>query len=174
MKIDAVTIRQARPEDAGVLADIHDAAWHGAYRGVLSGVELERLLARRGVSWWHAAIRYKTRILVLDVCGTLAGYATFGHSRLKHLPFAGEIYELYLRPDHQGLGFGRRLFQATRGAMNSAALPGVAVRVLKENLPAQAFYEAMGGGLCDEKVERIGKSDIAIRVYGWAEPGRER
>ncbi|MDJ0932586.1 GNAT family N-acetyltransferase [Breoghania sp.] len=117
MKIGAVTIRQARPEDAESLADIHGAAWRGAYRGVLSGVELERLLARCGVSWWHAVIRYKTRILVLEVCGTLAGYATFGHSRLKHLPFTGEIYELYLHPDYQGLGFGQRLFAAARSVL---------------------------------------------------------
>lgn len=172
MKIDAVTIRPAREEDAAPLADIHDAAWRGAYMGVLPGVELERLLARRGVSWWHAAIRYKTRILVIEVCGTLAGYATFGHSRLKHLPFAGEIYELYLHPDHQGLGFGRRLFSATRGALRQAGMTGFAVRVLKDNEPAQAFYEAMGGGLSDEKIERIGRSDLSVRIYGWAERSR--
>ncbi|PTW59116.1 ribosomal protein S18 acetylase RimI-like enzyme [Breoghania corrubedonensis] len=169
MKIEAVTIRPARAEDADTLADIHDAAWQGTYRGILPGIELERLLSRRGVSWWHAAIRYKTRILVLEVCGTPAGYATFGHSRLKHLPFPGEIYELYLQPDHQGLGFGRQLFLATRGALRSAGMAGFAVRVLKDNLPARSFYEAMGGVLCDENIERIGRSDLSVRIYGWAE-----
>lgn len=172
MKIEAVTIRPAKLEDADLLADIHDAAWRGAYRGVLPGLELERLLARRGVSWWHAAIRYKTRILVIEVCGTLAGYATFGHSRLKHLPFPGEIYELYMSPNYQGLGFGRRLFQAARGALRTADMPGFAVRVLKDNEPAQAFYETMGGRLCDESIERIGRTDLAVRIYGWPDRGK--
>ncbi|WP_319774321.1 N-acetyltransferase [Breoghania sp.] len=174
MRIEAVTVRPAIAEDIELLADIHDAAWRNAYRGILPGVELERLLGRRGVSWWDAAIRYKMRILVIDVCGATAGYATFGHTRLKHLPFPGEIYELYMDPDHQGLGFGRKLFSATRAALRAAGMPGFAVRVLKENEQAQAFYEAMGGLLYDESVERIGRSDVSVLIFGWTDRPAER
>ena len=110
MNVDAISIRRARSDDAALLAGIHDAAWRGAYLGILGGVDLERLIARRGIAWWEAAIRYRTRINVIEVAGVVAGYVTCGRSRMKTLPYAGEIYELYLLPEYQGLGFGRRLF----------------------------------------------------------------
>ena len=33
---------------------------------------------------------------------------------MRMLPYAGEIYEIYLKPSHQGLGFGGHLFAAVR------------------------------------------------------------
>jgi len=36
----------------------------------------------------------------------VAGYANYGRNRARSLHFEGEIYELYLRPEFQGLGFG--------------------------------------------------------------------
>lgn len=30
------------------------------------------------------------------------------------MPYSGEIFEIYLLPEYQGLGFGRRLFNAAR------------------------------------------------------------
>ena len=34
----------------------------------------------------------------------VAGYANYGRNRARSLHFEGEIYELYLRPEFQGLG----------------------------------------------------------------------
>ncbi len=169
MTVDAISLRRARPDDAALLAGIHDAAWRGAYLGILGGVDLERLIARRGVAWWEAAIRYRTRITVLEVAGVVAGYVTCGRSRMKTLPYAGEIFELYLLPEYQGLGFGRRLFAAARSDLRAKGLSGLAVRVLVENEPARRFYEAMGGDPVSAGLERVGRSDIAIQVFGWAD-----
>ena len=38
---------------------------------------------------------------------TIAGYANYGRNRARSLYYDGEVYELYLRPEFQGLGFGR-------------------------------------------------------------------
>lgn len=172
MAVDAISIRPARRRDADVLASVHDAAWRGAYLGILGGIELERLIARRGSDWWEAAIRYRTRISLIEVAGVTAGYVTGGRSRMKTLPFASEIYELYLLPEYQGLGFGKRLFAAARADLRSSGLKGLAVRVLAENTPACAFYETMGGKLVSESLERLGTSEIAMRVYGWSDGAR--
>ena len=44
----------------------------------------------------------------------VAGYANYGRNRARSLHYEGEIYELYLRPEFQGLGFGHRLFSAAK------------------------------------------------------------
>lgn len=167
MNVEAISIRRARQDDAAELAGIHAAAWRGAYRGILGGADLERLIARRGLAWWEAAIRYRTRISVIEVAGVVAGYVTCGRSRMKTLPYAGEIYELYLLPEYQGLGFGKRLFSAARADLRAKGLSGLAVRVLEENEPARHFYEAMGGASVSANREHFGGSDISIQVFGW-------
>ena len=109
-----IEIRQAKPSDAAAVATTHDDAWRSAYQGIIPGTELEKLISRRGPDWWESAIRKGSRIAVLGFGDTLAGYANYGRNRARSLFYDGEIYELYLRPEFQGLGFGRRLFSSAR------------------------------------------------------------
>ncbi len=51
---------------------------------------------------------------MLEVGGTVAGYATYGPNRARNLVQRGEVYEIYLRPEYQGVGLGTRLFLAAR------------------------------------------------------------
>ena len=92
-----IDIRRAKPDDAVSLADTHDEAWRTAYMGLIPGPELEKLVQRRGPSWWDAAIRRGSRIALLTFGDEVAGYANFGRNRAKSLHYGGEIYELYLR-----------------------------------------------------------------------------
>ena len=85
-----------------------------AYQGIIPGTELEKLINRRGPAWWDSAIRKGSRIALLQFGDKVAGYANYGRNRARSLYYDGEIYELYLRPEFQGLGFGRRLFTAAR------------------------------------------------------------
>src|SRR5208337_171330 len=58
-----ITIRNAREGDAEGIAEVHDAAWRDAYRGLIPGRELEQMIARRGPRWWHSAIVGGSRLL---------------------------------------------------------------------------------------------------------------
>ena len=55
------------------------------------------------------AIQRSTQVLVADVGGMVAGYATLGPIGARQLQQKGEIYELYVRPEYQGFGLGYRL-----------------------------------------------------------------
>lgn len=167
MKLGQIGIRRADPRDAQRIADVHDSAWRQAYRGIIPGRELERMIARRGPLWWKRALDRSTAVLVLEVGGAIRGYATIGPNRMRLLPQAGEIYELYLEPDHQGLGFGRLLFEAARGELRRYGLASFSVRVLEDNLAALGFYERMGGATVLETGERIGEATLPIRVLGF-------
>lgn len=167
MKLGQIGIRRAELTDAGRIADVHDAAWRQAYRGIIPGRELERMIARRGPLWWERALHRHTAVLVLEVAGRIAGYATLGPNRMRMLPHAGEIYELYITPEHQGLGFGRSLFEAARLELLRYGLASFSVRVLADNEPAVAFYRRMGGRVAAETGERLGETTLPVMVFGF-------
>jgi ribosomal protein S18 acetylase RimI-like enzyme len=168
MKTDAIEIRLARPEDAHAIADVHDAAWRLAYRGMIPGRELERLVERRGAKWWRHAIDRKTRIVVMAFGGVIAGYATYGRNRAASLPYQGEIFELYLRPEYQGIGLGKRLFNAVRRDLTGHDVKGMVVWALADNQRACDFYQRLGGIKIDAMVERFGDTKLQKVAFGWA------
>lgn len=167
MSIGLTALRPARHDDAEALAVIHEDAWRSTYRGIIDGLELERMISRRGPKWWRTALSRGVQIQILQVAGVPAGYATWGRSRMRELPFEGEIYELYIRPDHQGLGFGSELFTATRAALTRARLDGLAIRVLKDNEEAVRFYRRRGGQILMTNRERIAQTTLDLTVFGW-------
>ena len=123
MSTTLIEVRPAKAADATAVASTHDEAWRSAYQGIIPGAELEKLINRRGPQWWDSAIRKGSRVSVLVFGDKIAGYANYGRNRARSLHFDGEIYELYLRPEFQGLGFGRRLFAAARRDLMQQRLP---------------------------------------------------
>ena len=162
-----VTIRGARADDAEAIAAVHDAAWRDAYRGIIPGRELERMLARRGPRWWRRAIAHGTRLAVLDFDETVSGYTSYGRNRVPTLPFGGEIFELYLAPEFQGIGFGRRLFDAARRDLANHGLRSTLVWALADNDRALAFYERLGGRIVRQAQERFGPESRGRIAFGF-------
>ena len=103
---------------------MHDAAWRDAYRGVIPGRELERMVERRGPAWWRQAIRAGTRLIVLDFADTIAGYASYGRNRMPALGLGGEIFELYLSAGiSRASASGKRMFDAARADLAAHGFP---------------------------------------------------
>jgi ribosomal protein S18 acetylase RimI-like enzyme len=150
-----ITIRNARPADAESIANVHDAAWRDAYRGIIPGRELERMIARRGPKWWESAIQRGSRIVVLEFDDTVEGYASYGPNRVPSLPYQGEIYEIYLAPEFQGLGFGRGLFKAARSDLAEHGYNSAVVWALADNDRALSFYQKLGGRIVREAQEKF-------------------
>ncbi len=162
--VDTVySIRHAKPGDAQAIAEAHDASWRDAYRGIIPGAELERMIARRGPAWWSAAIARGTGLLVLDYDGIIAGYATYGRNRVPSMPYSGEIFEIYLVPEYQGLGFGRRVFRAARRELAEHGYLSTIVWALADNEKALGFYRRLGGLPIRRAEERFG-TDMLTRV----------
>ena len=162
-----IEIRRAKASDAAAVADTHDEAWRGAYQGVIPGLELEKLVTRRGPDWWDSAIRKGSRIAILAFGDKVAGYANYGRNRARSLFYDGEIYELYLCPEFQGLGFGRRLFTAARRDLAQSGLKSLVIWALTDNEPAVGFYKALGGRAVARSSERFGAKSLDKVAFGW-------
>jgi GNAT superfamily N-acetyltransferase len=150
-----IATRWSSPADERGLAEVHSAAWRYAYAGIIPGVTLERMISRRGPSWWARMHDRGFRALVLDCDDTLVGYATLGRSRAPALGPGGEIYELYLLPEYQGCGLGRRLFGDSRVRLRRYGIDGLLVWALADNDIACRFYRAMGGAECARGHDRF-------------------
>ena len=167
MKTLTIDIRRAEPRDAAAIADVHHEAWLGAYAGIIPHKALTAMLNRRGASWWSNAIRRAASVLVVELGGEIVGYATLGRNRARELPQQGEIYELYLKPEYQGVGLGTRLFRAARDKLATHGLRGMVVWALEENDNALGFYAGAGGRDVAEGVEVFDQKALRKVAFVW-------
>ena len=162
-----IDIRKAEPRDAAAIAEVHLEAWRGAYTGIIPHRALISMINRRGAEWWANAIRRAATVLVVEMGGKIAGYTTIGRNRVKELRQQGEIYELYLLPEYQGIGLGRRLFAAARQKLADHGLAGTVVWALEENENAVSFYAGAGGRDIAEGVEIFEQKALKKIAFVW-------
>jgi ribosomal protein S18 acetylase RimI-like enzyme len=167
MNTITIEIRKAEPRDADAIADVHQQAWLGAYSGIIPHRALSVMISRRGAEWWGNAIRRAATVLVVEIGGIVAGYATIGKNRARELSQQGEIYELYLRPEYQGIGLGSRLFAAARQRLAESGLAGMVVWALEENAGALSFYEGAGGRDVAEGIEIFDHKAVKKVAFVW-------
>ena len=160
------SVRDGRLRDARALAGVFRDSWLLAYAGIIPHTQLTAMISRRGLPWWRENLKRPRNIIVAEAGGHTAGYATFGPSRVagKH---RGEIYELYVAPEYQGLGLGERLFESARQRLDDLRLPGLIVWALSDNDPACDFYWRRGGRPVANTAERFGASSLPKTGFGW-------
>ncbi|MGD9867926.1 MAG: N-acetyltransferase family protein [Hyphomicrobiales bacterium] len=167
MSTALVSLRQARVSDAGALAEIHSESWLAAYQGVLPHLPLARMIARRGPGWWENALAHGMSAILVQFQEQPVGYATFGRTRMRGAPYDGEIFELYVSTSYQGLGFGKRLFEAARCKLEDRRLVGLLVWAITDNSRACNFYLDRGGRPFAKADELFGGVPVKKVAFGW-------
>jgi len=162
-----INTRRAARDDAEAIATVHDRSWQNAYSGLVPHKALNRMVQRRGAAWWSNAIDRHTVILVLEIKNQIVGYATIGRNRVKTLPFDGEIYEIYLLPEYQGVGLGSHLFLSAMGELKRRSLKSAVVWVLADNNSAIRFYKNAGGRQIAEGKETFDGKDLKKLAFAW-------
>ena len=79
---------------------------------------------------------------------------------------SGEVFTLYVHPDHQNRGIGAALIGGAFDTLRERGLNQAYVWVLHDN-PARYFYERMGGRFIATRRERLWGADVAQAAYGW-------
>lgn len=168
-----VQIRPGTRVDAPEVARVHEEAWRSTYQGIIPHLHLERIIAHRGPGWWERTLkRPGSGMLLLTFNDTVQGYVSFGAARIATSAKTGEIFELYLAPVFQGMGFGKKLFFAARGILQKQGRRRLVVWALAENEPACAFYGRLGGKPGITAPEHYGDVTLNRVAFLWEPVGR--
>ena len=167
--MDEITIRLARSGDARGIARLDIETWRTTYAGMLSASYLVGLSERRRETGWRMVILREPRDVrvAVDRAGMIVGYGSCGPSRSERR-FPGEVFTLYVAPDQQNQGIGRRLLLALFRRLVASGLDAAIIWVLRDN-PARFFYERLGGRQVGHKPVAVGGSQVQALAYGWAD-----
>jgi GNAT superfamily N-acetyltransferase len=145
-----VVLRDATPADAHALASVHVASWRAAYRGLMPDEVLAGLSVPEREQLWSdrlTAQEAQTSIVVATDAGRVVGFAAAGPPLVaadRADSTLGDLYALYLDPDHWGRGIGAPLHAAALDRLVTHRFTHAGLWVLDGNLRALRFYYRRG------------------------------
>jgi ribosomal protein S18 acetylase RimI-like enzyme len=154
-----ISLRDARIEDAGGIAQVHVDSWRAAYRGLLDDAELDGLSVHgRTVQWRDRLTRGVETLLALHG-DEPAGFCALRRERGSPV----EIAALYVDPSRFGEGVGTLLLGETLARLRAGGEPEVALWVLEGNARARAFYDRHGFDPTGERDQWHGAQEVRLR-----------
>ncbi|MEO1194406.1 MAG: GNAT family N-acetyltransferase [Pseudomonadota bacterium] len=164
-----MTLRPARASDAAAIAAIHVETWRATYPGLVPDAYLVGLCPRIYTERWRRSLsagQSETVLVIEGQDGGLQAFGSAGRARQRGAPASGEIFTLYVHPDHQGQGLGARLLRALLDILRNEGHTAAFLWVLSGN-PARFFYQAQGGALAGQQQERFAGALLDEEAYTW-------
>jgi GNAT superfamily N-acetyltransferase len=166
-----MTIRDAKPEDAAAIAQVHVASWRTTYPGIMPQEHLDALSVAEYEQMWWGRLRFaglnKPLVSVAETEDRqLVGFVSGGAERSGDADYLGEIYALYLVQSFQRQGLGHRLVQTMARRLDAGGFQTLLIWVNAHN-SACHFYEALGGIAArtgQREIKGVTYDDIG---YGW-------
>jgi len=172
-------IRVAVPDDAPAMGRVMVDSFLSAHRGQMPDAAWQKRVdewtpdvSARG---WARALAEEAEgndardvlLVAEDEAGGLIALVSGTAADDDSSGTVAEIGALYVLPDRRGRGIGGSLLRAAASELANKGFSALQLDVLTANLPARAFYEAMGGceigqGTSDEEGYLL-----PVTVYGW-------
>ena len=139
-------VRPATLTDAKAIAEVHAAAARAAYADILPEDQLRALAPATREAKWREAIEFsEPQVHVAEFDGEIVGFVGFDRSRDPKTPSTtGEIWAIYVKPEHWGKGVGVALWDAAREGLEEEGCTVVTVWVPLRNDRAMRFHELAG------------------------------
>ena len=161
-------IRPATLNDAPAIASVHVASWRSTYRGLLPDDFLLSLSESGYAERWKRVIADRTsKVYVAEERGDVVGFSSGGRERAGEKGYEGELYAIYVLDSAQRRGLGRELVRATVAGLRELGLSDMIIWVLRDNQPARAFCERLGGIYVRAQPITIGLTTLEEVSYGW-------
>ena len=138
-------VRPATKQDAEHVAAVHVLSAQAAYQGVVPPSPEDFPMGRR-VAFWRDAIEFGEPFVhvALD-SDNVIGYVGYDRSRdPKSKPTTGELWALYVHPEHWDRGAGLALWDAAREGLIEEGCTEVTLWIALANDRAMRFAELAG------------------------------
>ena len=144
----AIEMRDATPDDADAVECYHDRCFTSTYSSQLLAGEFEapdREGTRQQLrTRFQPESEFETQVAVVG--GVPTGHFTARGHQLVHL---------FVQPEHQGMGLGRRLLAEGEAMIAAGGHFDFELHARVENLAAIAFYEAAGWTVTDRLIHTV-------------------
>ncbi|MFZ5783688.1 MAG: GNAT family N-acetyltransferase [Pseudomonadota bacterium] len=171
-----IAIRRARPTDAAAIGRVHVETWQATYAGLLPDSLLASMSDVRQSAWWSRLLadpQEARGVFVADdqEMGVI-GFGSCGPVRDPPEDLdgtevrVGEVYTLYVEPDFQNRGLGRRLLDAMFRQLRADGCDTAVLWMLADN-PTRFFYEGMGGRRVGQRIDTMAGQDVEELAYAW-------
>jgi ribosomal protein S18 acetylase RimI-like enzyme len=175
-----IRIRRASRHDAAAIGRVHVETWQATYAGLLPDSMLVAMSDVRQSAWWSQLLQDPGEARGVFVADDrdmgVVGFGSCGPVRdpPEGLPEGldgreikvGEVYTLYVEPDFQNLGLGRKLLDALFRQLKADRYDTAVLWMLAQN-PTRFFYEGLGGERVGERVDTMGGTDVDEVAYAW-------
>lgn len=174
-----VKVRTAVVDDAAAMGRVMVRAWLSAHRG-----QVPHSAWQKRVDEWTPEVSARAwarllteradgdhpRVVLLvaedesdDCVGLVLGMGDEDDTEGS----IASIDALYVLPDRQGQGVGRRLLQEAAGELAAPGFSALNIGVLTANRPARAFYEALGGEEVGQRTFDEEGHRLPGTIYAW-------
>ncbi|MGC3946659.1 MAG: GNAT family N-acetyltransferase [Chryseolinea sp.] len=153
----SVEIRDAVAGEEVIIKELAWGTWWNAYGTIVSSDQIRFML---DTLYNEEVLRQlitsdDQRFIILSEAGIARGFAAY--SPRPEDPGIYKLHKLYVLPDCQGKGYGRRLLQEVTARLRAQNIHKLDLNVNRQN-PAFNFYRAYG-------FEVLRQEDIAIGPY---------
>jgi GNAT superfamily N-acetyltransferase len=151
-------IRAGTAADAEAVARVQVESWRAAYSHVLpvDGLAALSIEAR-------ARMHRRFPPIVAEVDDEIVGFVSVGPARDDDAE--GELFAIYVHPEHWGSGVGRELIAAGEEQLRELGHLHAVLWVLEDNPRARRFYEAAGWSVdgAERPIDLLGVSLPEVR-----------
>lgn len=163
-----ITYREASEDDVGEVSQVYVETVRRSFATVypweyLNSLSVER---REKIARERFASPNYGLVVAESATGRLVGFADFGAPVLNGASRDRQIYSIYMLPEFQRLGIGRRLFLE---CVSRILGDGAATLCLDtvEASPYRQFYDGLGGSIVGTGSHRFGDTEMPTVIYGW-------
>ena len=159
-------IRLAKIEDCKAISKVKRKVWETTYRGIYPDEKIDSYNYKEQEEMFKSLVINKDiDLYVVEVNNEIVGYMDCGVPIRQFEDYEQEIGLFYILEEFQRKGIGRELFKIAYENIKGKGYDRFFISCNKYNLPAQRFYEKMGGKIVHIDEDNENKSIPQIKYH---------